>query len=170
MRTARIVVWLTALLIIGVSILSGPLTDGIQFTSPPVEPSTASSQSSLGTGELSLQVHSTPSHEIQLERTKYGSDTYLLDVPDAVVNITHIEGRPLVVYKIRIPELGYTRGATHFLSAESTGRTNLSIDSDAFSPSKITKESYDAELVILARVNGTEELLAQQNVTVVRSV
>jgi hypothetical protein len=90
----------------------------------------------------------------------------VLKVPDARIHVAAIEGRPLVSYTLSIHEMGYLRGTTHFLDADDTGWVSLSLESETFGPDRIDRSEYAGELSLVLRVNDTETVLHEGNVTV----
>ena len=117
-----------------------------------------------------MTVHSLPDRAT-LSRSEFGADVWRLDIPPARVNVTDIEGRPTVSYRIQIPELGRTAGIRTVFSHCTTGRVPLRIDQPTFQPETVDNETYDATLFVTYRgtENGTkvERTLAERNVTVV---
>ena len=121
-------------------------------------------------GNATVTVRSVPDR-VTLSRSEFGADVWRLDIPPARVNVTDIEGRPTVSYRIQIPELGRTAGVRAVLSHCTTGRVPLRIDPATFQPGAVHNETYDATLFVTYRgiENGTkiERTLAERNVTVV---
>lgn len=162
MDIARVAVWLTVGIIVSVTIISGPLVGAVDFT-----PNTSNDDGTFapGTGKVDVEVHSLPT-EAKLEKGSYGAGAYYLRVPDATVNIKRVEGQPMLVYKLRIPEMGFSRGTTHFLDAGTAGTRNIALEEGTLAPDKVTKDSYAGELLILVRAGDGERIVTRQNVTV----
>lgn len=162
MQTARAVASATVLCILVVTILSGPLVGAVDLT--PEAQSTP--EPPIGSGALDVSVQSVPTEGVTLEKGQYGSQSFYLHVPDAQVQVESVSGQPMIVYKIRIPELGYSSGTTAFLSESNVGNHTLHIQRKALAPDRVKQESYDAELIILVRAGGEEAELVRQPVTV----
>lgn len=156
---ATLAVFVTVGLIAGTILVSGPLVGAVDFTHE------RERTFAPGSGSADVSVLSTP-ERARLDRGSFGSGAYYLQVPPAEVRIRAVSGQPILAYKIRIPDLGYTRSTAHFLSPEIEGRLSLTLERDAISPSEVDRESYPAELVVLLRADGGEEILYRGPVTV----
>lgn len=160
MDLGRAGVWSTVGIIVGVMVLSGPMVGAVDLTPAPPE-------STPGDGNVSLSVVSVPSDGIRLDRGKYGSGVYVLRVPDAEVHVRSIRGSPIVVYKIRIPELGYARASIHVLEEGQDGqREKLEIDEDEIDPGRVTRKVYGGELLVVVRGSDGSSIPHRSNVTV----
>lgn len=159
MDTERLAVAGVVATVLLVSLLSGPLVAGIDLSPPPDELQSAQ------TGNATVDVVSAPENA-RLERGAFGAEApYTLTVPDATVIISNVTGRPLLVYKVRIPELGYQRGTTHFLDASAEGRRSLNLES-ATLEEELSQDSYRGELFVILRGDGPERTIYRGNVTV----
>lgn len=146
-------------LILAVTLVSGPLVGAVDLTP-------ASRQEfAPGTGSADVTVRSVPD-AARLERGEYGSGSYYLRVPDATLRIEDVRRQPILVYKIRIPALGYVRGTTTFLSPGDEGTLELELAPDALPPDEVDRERYRAELVIVLRGADGERVLHEADVTV----
>lgn len=159
MDDTRVAVYAAVAIILGTTLVSGPLVGAVDFTTERDE------TFAPGSGSADVTVISTP-ERAQLDRGSFGSGAYYLRVPDATVRLDAVSGQPMLVYKIRIPDLGYTRGTTHFLDSGAEGRTAVSIEEDALDPEDIDRESYPGELVLLVRADGGDEVLYRGPITV----
>ncbi|WP_338728132.1 hypothetical protein [Haladaptatus sp. DJG-WS-42] len=161
MQPVRAVASATLLILLTVTVVSGPLVGAVDLT-----PESQADDAPIGSGGAEVSVLSVPSDGVTLERGQYGSASFYLHAPDARVRVDAVSGQPMVVYKIRIPELGATFGTTRFLSADDVGTHTLSLGQKAFAPHRISQDSYDAELIVLVRTGNDEHELARQSVTV----
>lgn len=152
-------VYVTVALIAGTALVSGPLVGAVDFTHE------RAGTFSPGSGSADLAVLSTPDRA-RLDRGSFGAGAYYLQVPDAEVRVEAVTGQPILAYKIRIPDLGYTRSTVHFLDAETQGRLTVSIEKDALAPEEIDRDSYSGEIVVLVRTDGGEDVLYRGPVTV----
>ena len=148
------------------AVVSGPLVS-VDLTP---DPTTCDEDVRPERGNATVTVHSLPDRAT-LSRSEFGADVWRLDIPPARVNVTDIERRPTVSYRIQIPELGRTAGVRTVFSHCTTGRVPLRIDQPTFQPETVDNETYDATLFVTYRgtENGTkvERTLAERNVTVV---
>jgi hypothetical protein len=101
-----------------------------------------------------------------LQQGGYGSQSYYLQVPDAVLTVERVEGRPVVSYKVNIPELGYSRETAHFLSEGMGPRISLSVEKDTLRPSDVQQDEYAGELLVVSRIDHNSTVLERRNVTV----
>ncbi len=145
-----------------VVVLSGPIAP-VDFT-----PDRASAGSGLqaGTGEIAFSVESAPS-EAAFELGKYGTDTYVLRVPDAVIRVERIRGQALIAYKIRIPELRLVRTSLHTVDERAAGQeVVLSLEPMTRPRSAITGARYEASLAIVTRGVEQEGTRFQRNISI----
>ena len=165
MDVAGVLPYAALALIAITAVLTGPIGP----LDLPTDPTTCDSDIPLGTGNATITPASVPD-EATLTESEFGAEVYRLDVPDASVNISGIQGRPLVVYKVHIASLGRTIGTSTMLSHCTTGQRNLSIDTATFEPDQITKPKYNATIKIVYRgsENGTKiaETLVTRNISV----
>lgn len=143
-----------------VSLLSGPLVAGVDLSPTPTDDGPPPQ-----TGNATVGVLSTPD-SVRLEKGSFGADApYTLYVPDATVGISNVTGGPLLVYKLRIPELGYSRGTTLFLDDSSTGTRSVALEQTTLDE-ELPEDQYRGELLLLLRGDGPERTLSRGNVTV----
>lgn len=158
MNRAGSVVWGTVLVVVAVGVLSGPLVGAVDLTTEPPDPE------ALGTGAATVDVESVPT-DARLDETAY-SGAYALEIPAATVAVSNVTGEPMLVYRLRIPELGAQRSTVFFLDGETEGELALSIESESVDAERITQDEYDAELRLLLRADGDDEVLHESDVTV----
>lgn len=159
MDAERLTVTVVVVAVIAVSLLSGPLAAGIDLSQAPDQRPTA------GTGSATVEVVSVP-ETVRLEKGSFNADApYTLLVPDATVELSNISGGPLLVYKLRMPALGYTRGTTHFLDASMDGRQSVTLDRTTVDKD-LTRDQYRGEFLLILRGDGTERTLYRGNTTV----
>lgn len=158
MRIATGIVYGTVAVIVGLTVVSGPLVGAVDFTRDRTD------LAGLGTGNVSVDRVSAP-ESVELGRA-YQSESYHLEVPDATINVTAISGRPVVAYRVEIPALGYARSTSHFLDESRTGSVRLSIERDRIVPDRVDDRRYDGTLSVVARYNDTERVLYRDPVPV----
>lgn len=121
-----------------------------------------------GQGSAEIMVQQLPESAV-LEQARFGADVWRLKVPSTQVNISDIQGRPTVAYKIIIHELKTTTGSSTILS-RCHETTKLTIPTNSFEPGKIDRESYNATLIVIYRGldddSKVERELASKNITV----
>ena len=159
MTPERQAVWAVVAVIITGALLSGPMVAGIDL-SPEAETGPPP-----GTGTATVEVVATP-EVATLRKGSFGADApYTLRVPDATVRLSNVTGGPLLVYKLRIRELGYTRGTTHFLDETATGQRSVSLEGTTLEET-LAQEQYQGKVLLVLRGDGTERTLYRGNVTV----
>jgi hypothetical protein len=151
----------TVAVVLAVTLVSGPLVGAVDLT----EARDDDTSGELGFGSVEATIVSLPD-DPRLVKGQYGSGAYYLRVGPATVDVSNVEGRPMLVYKLRIPELGYARGTTTFLDGGMSGSQRFSIDEAAVSPEKVTREAYDGELVVLVRSGNESRVIERRPVTV----
>lgn len=156
-RTRSVVVAVTTV-IVGITLLSGPLVPGVTLASEP-EPV------AVETGTVTVSEVELPD-EAALEGGSYGAANYYLRAPPVTVQFATLEGRPSLVYTLSIDELGYTRTTNHFLD-DSTGETyELTLASDTFKNAEIQQERYTGTVTVSKRDSAGHGVVTTQNITI----
>lgn len=159
MAQEHVIVRVTVGIIVLVTVVSGPIVGAVDFTHQ--------AESSPGDGTVELSVLSIPTNNARFEPGRYGSTGHILRVPDAVVSVDAIRGEPVIIYKIRIPGLSYVRLSIHLPNEKHRGdRYRLSLEPDNFASERLTRETYDAELLIVVRERNTAQTIAKTNISV----
>jgi len=158
MDRPRVLVYATVALVLGVTVLSGPAIGLVDLTQPRYD------MSGLGEGNATVDRIDAPS-TVTLERG-YQSESYYLLVPDARARFASISGKPTVAYGIEIPELGYSRSTTHFLSGGATGWIEFSLAEDTLADGTVSADRYDGRLTLVLRASDGETVLHNETVTV----
>jgi len=158
MERTRSVVVAVSTLIVGVTLLSGPLVPGVTLASEPEPVAFETGNVSISTVEMS--------GDVTLEGGNYGAASYYLDAPPVRVHFSKLTGRPTLVYELTIEELGYSRTTNHFLD-ESTGDAyELTLASDTFTDGEIEREQYNGTVTISKRDSAGHGVVATRNVTI----
>ncbi|KAA9398759.1 hypothetical protein Har1130_11135 [Haloarcula sp. CBA1130] len=158
MERMRAVITSVIAIILGVTLLSGPLVPGVTLATEP-EPV------ALETGNVTVSEVEMP-EKVTLEKGSYGAANYYLDSPPAHVHFSNLTGRPTLVYELTIEELGYARTTNHFLD-ESTGNAyELTLASDTFTDGEIKRDQYNGTVTISKRDSSGHGVVATRNVTI----
>ncbi|MDS0281552.1 hypothetical protein [Haloarcula onubensis] len=149
--------------VVGVVVLTavafGPLVSGLSLASE------TGPDISNG-GSLSIDSVEFP-HDGTIEPASYGAANAYLTVPPATVRFASIRGNPMLVYKLRVTELGYSVSTTHFLDAADHGPTyEATIDPMTVDDSQFQRRQYAAELSVVVRDSDGRRVAASRNVTV----
>jgi len=158
MERTRAVITSVIAIILGVTLLSGPLVPGVKLASEP-EPV------ALETGNVTVSAVEMP-EEVTLEKGSYGAASYYLNAPPVRIQFSNRTGRPTLVYELTIDELSYTRTTNHFLD-DSTGDTyELTLASDTFTDAEIERERYNGTVTVSKRDGSGQGVVATRNVTI----
>jgi len=157
MSLDRGIAYATASLIILLTLASGPL---VGFVTIP-EPGTSSPP---GTGNATVSVTSAP-ETVALDRGQHGAGLYYLEVPDTTIEISELQGNPILDYSIGIEELGYRRGSVVFLESVGNGTKSVQLERANFEQSRINQDQYEGQLQLTLR-GDTETVLLNRTVTV----
>jgi|GEM_PF-971136 len=158
MNGTRSAVVAVSALILGVTLLSGPLVPGVTLATEP-EPV------ALESGNVTVSTVEMPD-EVTLEKGSYGAASYYLNAPPVRIQFSNRTGRPTLVYELTIEELRYTRTTNHFLD-DSTGDTyELTLASDTFTDAEIECERYNGTVTVSKRDGSGQGVVATRNVTI----
>jgi hypothetical protein len=158
MDANRILIGVAVAAAVGAAVLSGPAFSG-------ATPAAEADAGELGSGSADVEVVSTP-EAVRLTAPEGPTAGHDLWVPPATVRVDGVERYPALVYKLRIPALGYARSTTLFLDADSEGRRRLAIDGGTVS-GELDRERYEGELLVAVRSGADQRTLTRANVTVV---
>lgn len=86
----------------------------------------------VGDGTATIGVLSPAGDVLDTSQGRFGTDARYLRLPDLVVDVTALEGRPRIVYRVVVPELGVDRQVHEVVT--STGRTRLRMADRAYPP------------------------------------
>lgn len=156
-RTRAVVAGATAV-ILGVTLLSGPLVPGVTLASEPAP-------IALESGNVTVSAVEMP-NEVTLEAGSYGAANYYLDAPPIRVQFSTLSGRPTLVYELAIEELGYTRTTNHFLDASTGDAYDLTLASDTLTDADVTREQYNGTVTVSKRDSAGHGVVATRNITI----
>lgn len=158
MDQMRAVVYGVTAIIVAVTLASGPLVGAVDLTGQPgCEPSGES-------GTADIEVQSLP-EQATITTGQFGSGTYYLSIPDAVISVSNVSGHPLVSYDMSIPAMGRQTGTTTFLCPSVSGQQTLSI-------SRLTLDSppeqseYEATLRITLEERDGDTVVREKPITI----
>ncbi|MFC6836242.1 hypothetical protein [Halomarina ordinaria] len=160
MDTGRTAVSVAVVAIVATLVLTGPYG--------PVDATTAAADG-FGSdgGEASVAAVSLPD-DATLTAGRYGAEAYTLRVPPATADVERVTGRPMLVYEVRVPALGYSRVSLASLD-EGGEDVRLTLASDTFAPERIDRETYDGEVLVTVR-SGEESRVVERAPLTVRVV
>lgn len=131
-----------------------PLTDGV------------------GDGNATLRVVAPTTAELATSPGRFGTSARYLRLPDLVVDVTDVEGRPRIVYRVVVPALGVDRQVTEVVTA--TGRTRLRMSDRAYPPAGYSNNhlslsaagTFDGRLVVRVQSFSTDRTVVNRSVQV----
>jgi hypothetical protein len=148
-----------SIVVLLVAFAYGPLVPGFGLADP------QSASYEPATGNVDVSVVDLPDM-LTLERTTFGASTFVLESNMASVNVSNVEGNPLVVYDLFVPELEYNRQAYRILSPDVDGVLTLTQDSASIQPYRVNDTTYNATITILVRSDVGKRVLTEKNVTI----
>ncbi|PSP93204.1 hypothetical protein BRC91_10520 [Halobacteriales archaeon QS_4_62_28] len=157
MERERATVWGVVGLVVMTTLVSGPLVGAVDLTTEP--------EMSFGDGSVAVEDVALPDRAT-LSAGRFGAGEYTLRVPDASVEISAVQGRPLLVYRLSIQERGYTRSTVHFVSQKNAGTYSLSLSDDSFDRAAVANDSYQGRLEVIARTNERSRVITARQITV----
>ncbi|QCS41688.1 hypothetical protein [Natrinema versiforme] len=161
----RVVSIIVVSIITATVLASGPLVP-VELTTyeSPCEGGSLSSE-----GNAVIQPSSIP-ESATLTRSEFGAEVWKLDVPDATVRATDVQGCVRVTYEISISELGITSLSAVTVSEESPEMLHVSMSETTLSPDRVSEEQYDAEVRLtyhgVENQTTVERTLIRRNITV----
>lgn len=149
-RGARLLV---GAVIVAVLLVSGPLVGAVDLT-----------PADRGIGDGTAEVTVERTDDPVIDRGRFGTNVTYLRIPPAVVDVHGVEGRPRLVYTVRVPALGFERTATRLV--DRPGRTRVRMSPRAFERTTYDQSSYRAELLVRVQSFETDEVVYRRNVSV----
>lgn len=157
MTSPRSVVAAAALVIVVATLAVGPLL-GVATTDD-------AGERPVGDGTATVAVVDVPD-DPRFVSGQYGADALYLQLDDATVHVSDVEGRPVVYYELRIPAIGYSLATGSVLSDGTTGQVALTYEGDTFTPNRLTERSYDGTVRVWTRTTDGVDVLHERAVTV----
>jgi hypothetical protein len=118
------------------------------------------------TGGMEATVLDTPD-AARLDRFEAnGTEQYRLLVPAATVGVANVSGGPALTYKLRIEDIGHTRGTAHVLSTAQEGRFRATLEPSELAADRVTNGSYTGELSLVVRSDRGTRRIHRSAVTV----
>ncbi|MFB6083638.1 MAG: hypothetical protein ABEJ94_05285 [Halorientalis sp.] len=143
-----------------VLLLSSPLVGVVDLT-----PETRGA-ARLGGGTADATVVGDPAADLAITPGRFGTNVSYLRIPPAVVDVDRVEGRPRLLYRVRVPRLGFERSATRPLDESVAGRVTLRMDDRAFRHARIRNDSYRAIVAVRVQSFDGTRTVYRRNVTV----
>lgn len=163
MNPGRLTVFATVAIVVFTALLSGPLVGAVDLT----EDSEVDTSFNPGQGSANVTVLSVPERGT-LERYEFGAGAYYLRMGEMEVNVTAVEGQPILVYKLRSADLTFVSSTNTFLNESSTGPMTVPFREDTIQGERVdeSRDEYTMELVVGVLANDEERVIQRTNVTV----
>lgn len=160
MDVGRAIVLTTACVIGLATLLTGP---AIGFFD--VRPANSFTSDELGTGEASVTAVEFPGNPTLSDGTG-DSNQYVLRTGDVEVNVANVTGQPMLVYKLEIHGMGYTKSSLTVLDTGMSGPQAIQLSRATIHRETVTAETYPSELRLVFRGDGPDRVVGSTNVTV----
>lgn len=163
MEADRWAVPLTVLIVVLASVASGPLVGAVDLTHEQdvlaLDP---------GNGSVTVSNVEVPEDRFGVERGRFGSELHYLQTPPVRVNVSEVEGQPLLTYEVRVEKLGYVGVRTYFLGedVQRSGGLTVKIPRNQIRSAVESDRTYRAELILSVRETTGRRVIHRQNVTV----
>lgn len=131
----------TAVVVVVVSVASGPLVGAVDLTAEPTAPAPP------GVGSADVEVLSVP-ETIALERAAFGGGTFHLDGPPARLSVGAVSGNPVIEYVVRIPGVGLIDIHEYHVHETPDRTIGMTFRPMELSPNRVTGEEYEGTIEI----------------------
>lgn len=119
----------------------------------------------VASGSADVTIEQKPPAALNLTRERLSAGRYILHVPETVVTVQNVSGRPLLTYKVQLTKLGHSQLSIAELNSGSEGRLSLQLQPMTVNPDRVRNDTYTAEVSIILRASG-KHVIYQENVTV----
>jgi len=150
----------TAAVVLVVLVLSGPLVGVVDLTPE------SRGAAELGDGTAEATVVGDPAADLAITPGRFGTNVSYLRTPPATVDVDRVEGRPRLLYVVRVPRLDFERSVTRPLDGSVDGRVTLRMDDRAFENRAIRNDSYRATVTVRVQSFDETRTIHRHNATV----
>lgn len=123
----------------------------------------ASGEERLGEGTASVTLVQPTGEEVRVTQGRFGSGVWYVRLPDLVVDVERVEGRPRVQYAVAVPALGVDRTETELLTAP--GRLRVPVDDRAL-PDRPENSTYRGSVRVRVQSLTAEKTVLNRTVQV----
>lgn len=170
MNTDEVGLLMTILILVAVTLGSGPLTP-LTLTEPSDLTETYDGMDDVEQFEVEKQfafaVDHLPTDELRLEQAEGNSEAYRLGSSEAIVLVDTGPESAVINYTISIPELGYRSNGVARVAAASSERIVLTPEDTHIPSTQVSKDTYNATLLISVYQNNRTIPMTQSNATVI---
>ena len=123
----------------------------------------ASGEERLGEGTASVTLVQPTGEEVRVTQGRFGSGVWYVRLPDLVVDVERVEGRPRVQYAVAVPALGVDRTEPELLTAP--GRLRVPVDDRAL-PDRPENSTYRGSVRVRVQSLTAEKTVLNRTVQV----
>lgn len=154
MDTARVGTVLSVTVVLGTLVVAGPL----------VGADVGTSDTGLGEGTATVEDVRLAS-PLAMTPGRFGTGVVYLRIPNAAVELSSVQGRSRLVYRVAVPTLAFDRVGT---SAVSPGATRASVGTSdrAFVSGTLANDSYRVHVSVRLQSFAVDRTVFERNVTV----
>lgn len=146
---------LTVVFVLGTLVATGPLV-GLVDVGP--------AETGLGEGTATVENVHLPT-SLSMTPGRFGTGVVYLRIPPAVVDLSSVDGRSRLVYRVAVPSLGFERIGTRTLDPGTT-RTTVGMSDRAFAPARLAVSAYRVRISVRVQSFAIDRLVFDRNHTV----
>lgn len=154
MDRRELTVFVVALIIVGTTIVSGPLVGVANLTH-----TESSTNERFGTGTAEINVQFVPTEGAVLQRGSFGSGMYHLEAPSARVSVGAVSGNPYLEYVIEIDALDVVDISTYVLANHEGMDLKLRFRPFEISPQNVEKAQYNGTIIVRIQSDRYREIV-----------
>lgn len=141
-------IWTALGLIVGISLVSGPLVASVDFTGH------ASNTFCEPSGDAQVTISDFSTNGFIMQRSGANASHYEVVGPPVQATVGNIRGCPVLTLELQIPELGFRSVRKSFLAPGDGPSITLTVVGGQFDEERITQDSYPG--VIKLSLTGDE--------------
>jgi len=145
-------------LVVGTLVLTGPVVGVVDVATR--NPTT------VGDGGADATVERLDTDGLVIDQGRFGAGVLYLRIPEATVSVDAVEGRPRIVYQVRVPSLGVDAVETKLLTAGDTGTVRLDPRARGLDPAAVDDDRYVATVDVRVQSFEGDETIYRANETV----
>jgi hypothetical protein len=136
-----------------VLVLAGPV-GGVDIVGEPA---------TLDDGNASVTVVADSVDSLTVSKGRFGTDVTYVRIPDAVVDVDRVRGRPRVVYLLSVPNLSVDKQSRRYI--ESPGRLTIPMRDRAL-PERPAAGTYRGRVLIRVQSFGYDDVILNRSIEV----
>lgn len=116
---------------------------------------TAQNPTTVGDGTATASVEQFDADALTIDRGRFGTGVMYLRIPDATIEVAEVDGRPRIVYQVRVPNLSVDVVSTELLTTGGPTSIRLGPRDRGLDPAAVTNATYRG--VVTVRVQSFEQ-------------